>query len=133
MDRFINIEESENLCFLCLKPCAELCSKCNEIPYCSPDHLEVHFDSNFCAPFRVLQKPNVGRFLIATRDIEPGELILKDKPVIFGPSFESGPLCLECLAPVDGSFLCPKCDLPLCGKSCTQGKMTEIENSIDYS
>ena len=49
----------------------------------------------------------VGRYVVATRHINPLELILHDTPAIFGPNnLTLVPLCLECLIPVDGSFLC---------------------------
>eukprot|EP00095_Tigriopus_kingsejongensis_P008846 snap_masked-scaffold15_size728074-processed-gene-2.0 protein:Tk08846 transcript:snap_masked-scaffold15_size728074-processed-gene-2.0-mRNA-1 annotation:"protein isoform a" len=62
----------------------------------------------------------VGRFMVATRDIQPLELILEDSPAVFGPNHDTEPICLECLVPVDGSFLCPICGLPLCGEKCFQ-------------
>ena len=49
-------------------------------------------------------------------------MIFKDEPAIYGPSHLTfKPLCLECLLPVDGSFLCPECDLPLCSTNCVGG------------
>ena len=59
--------------------------------------------------------------MVATRDIEPLELILKEKPAIIGPNQKTAPACLECLLPVKGEFECPKCCLPLCGSQCTNG------------
>ena len=60
----------------------------------------------------------VGRYLVATRDLKPLEIIIKDDPAVFGPNHDTGPACLECLLPVDGQFLCEKCSLPLCGPDC---------------
>ena len=62
----------------------------------------------------------VGRYLVATRDIEPLELIIEDEPAVFGPNHDTGPACMECLIPTDGSFLCPQCSLPLCGPDCLE-------------
>ena len=42
-DRFSQIENTESLCFLCLKKADQLCKKC-EIPYCSQEHFNVHYD-----------------------------------------------------------------------------------------
>ena len=43
--------------------------------------------------------------MVATRDINPLELILQDEPAVFGPShltYEC--ICLECLLPVGESY-----------------------------
>ena len=58
---------------------------------------------------------------MATRDINPLELIIEDDPAVFGPNHDTVPACLECLLPVDGSYLCSKCNLPLCGIECGNG------------
>ncbi len=50
----------------------------------------------------------VGRYVVATRDIEPLELILVDTPAIYGPNHDSVPACMECLLPVDGNYLCER-------------------------
>ena len=61
----------------------------------------------------------VGRYVIATRDIAPGEPILVDYPAAFGPNHDTAPACLECLLPVDEEsvYLCDSCGLPLCSTS----------------
>ena len=59
-DRFSQIKNTESLCFLCLKEADQLCKKC-EIPYCSQEHFNVHYDekNDYCYPFRVMQRPEV--------------------------------------------------------------------------
>ena len=39
--------------------------------YCTEEHLKLHRPENLCFPFRVEQKEGVGRYLVATRDIQP--------------------------------------------------------------
>lgn len=63
----------------------------------------------------------MGRYLVATRDLEPLELIIADDPGIFGPNHDTPPACLECLLPVNGDYLCSHCSLPLCGPQCASG------------
>ena len=72
----------------------------------------------------------MGRFLVATRDIDPLELIIEDDPAIFGPNHDTVTACLECLLPVDGSYLCSKCDLPLCSEDCENGPNHKPECQI---
>lgn len=57
--------------------------------------------------------------MIATRDIKPGEIILKEKPCVIGPKTVSQVLCLGCHKQLPSiSYNCSKCTWPLCGKSC---------------
>ena len=63
-DRFTAVtgNKADNLCFLCLKEADKLCQHCS-IPFCSSEHFSIHYDetSNYCYPFRVLQRPEVCR------------------------------------------------------------------------
>jgi len=47
--------------------------------------------------FEVKHRPEVGRYLVASRDIQPLEVILEDDPAVFGPNNNTGPVCLACL------------------------------------
>ena len=60
---------------------------------------------------QVSYSPDVGRYLVAARDIKPLELVIWDAADAMGPSADSVPVCLECFAKVDGSFQCPKCQV----------------------
>ena len=68
---------------------------------------------------------------MATRDLEPLEIIMEDHPAIFGPTnHNTDPVCLDCLTPIDGTYLCSKCHLPLCSSKCESGKHHQIECQI---
>ena len=43
-----------------------------------------------------------GRYLVATRTIKAGQLIIRERPLVHGPKFLSTPLCLACYRPVSG-------------------------------
>ena len=47
-----------------------------------------------------------------------------------GPNYETEAVCLECLSRVDGSYLCSKCNLPLCGDQCTGGQYHRPECQV---
>ena len=53
-----------------------------------------------CYPFQIRTKDGVGRYLVATRDLEPGALAFKEEPIILGNNHETPPVCLGCLKPV---------------------------------
>jgi len=104
-------------CFLCESPAALKCVHC-PTEACSEEHLAVHRPKDYCFPFKVMRRPEVGRYVVATRDVAPSEIILEENPAVFGPEHDTPPVCLECLTAVDGSFTCAKCGLPLCGEEC---------------
>ena len=48
--------------------------------------------------------PELGRYLVATRDIKAGEKVFTDAPLVVGPCPITPPVCLKCYAMVDGSY-----------------------------
>ena len=71
----------------------------------------VGMEGHFCMPFVVDYVPGRGRFLRASRDIEPGETILIDRPFVQAPPAKSPPICLQCsklLSTVENSYQCSK-------------------------
>ena len=42
------------------------------------------------------KSPEVGRYMLAKRDLEPGEVIFTDQPAVIGPDSSSLPLCTVC-------------------------------------
>ena len=66
--------------------------------------------------------------MVARRDLNPGDIILREKPIVTGPNLDnassggllSEAVCLGCYAPLQQQTFhpCRKCKGPLCGKSC---------------
>ena len=85
----------------------------------------IHRPDNLCYPFIVKNGPGVGRFLVASRDIKPCELILRELPAVFGPYTPTSPLCLTCFTKLDitTTYLCPNCGLPFCKEECSTSPM----------
>lgn len=48
----------------------------------------------------VRRSDSVGRFMVATRDIEPLETILEERPLVMGPCRDGSLVCVECLVSV---------------------------------
>ncbi|KAG7176014.1 SET domain-containing protein SmydA-8-like [Homarus americanus] len=107
-------------CAVCGSPASQRCAKCHLTAYCSKDHQRQHWKTHrsLCSPYRVCQSEELGRYLEASRDILPGELILKDSPLVLGPRQVTVPVCLGCFTPVNGSYSCTLCGWPLCGPEC---------------
>ena len=67
-------------------------------------------------PWRVVSSGEYGRYLVATRDISPGELVLTDQALVWGPQHSATNLlclerlsCLRLLSPgeyINPLFLC---------------------------
>ena len=87
-----------------------------------------------CWPFCIETRQDVGRIMVATRDIRAGEVILEEAPAVWGPNSKSAAVCLECLKPCITSVTtdeenlsdlseismktCSKCHFPVCGEEC---------------
>ncbi|KAF7997635.1 hypothetical protein HCN44_006206 [Aphidius gifuensis] len=72
--------------------------------------------------FKILQNDQVGKYMVADKDLEPGDVIVSEKPFIVGPKSSTYPLCLSCYTPwpptEDSQPLCSKCGWPVCGEEC---------------
>jgi len=93
--------------------------------------------SSQCYPFR-LKHGDKGRYLVATRNIQPLELVMTDLPCVVGPPAKTVPVCLECLTPVNNySLSCPECSLPICSLSCISGphhsQECQLLSQLDHS
>ena len=61
-----------------------------------------------------------GRSLVATRQIEVGDIVLEERPVVWGPKQLSSVCCVACCLPLLYSDIvwCSSCSLPLCSQAC---------------
>ena len=64
---------------------------------------DVYFFKRRTLIFQICtDNPEMGRYIIATRDLKPGELILAEAPLVIAPMAVTPPVCLVCYKPVDG-------------------------------
>ncbi|XP_040575477.1 uncharacterized protein [Lepeophtheirus salmonis] len=116
----------------------ELCNDCQLIYFCSPICKSIHkggrsrslstLISNIpCLPFKVEVKSDIGRCLVAVRDIKASELVLVDTPVVKCP--QSIPICPVCLSklPHENIIPCKNCQLPTCGIHCSEMHVNHSE------
>ena len=99
-------------CYFCDTAQSELltCGDC-KIQGCS-NHLRFHNKGGSCQPWRVGLVEAAGRGLFASRDIQAGEVVLRDWPVVEGP-LPDGEVCVVCLGG-DEVRQCSVCSLPVC-------------------
>lgn len=52
--------------------------------------------TNINLKYEILRNDELGRYLVAKKNIKQGELILTEKPLFISPNRESDLLCLNC-------------------------------------
>ena len=65
-------------CYLCGKSASIECYTCHQAWFCSHEHLEELHRPPLCFPIKVATSEAVGRYLVASRDLAPLDLILSD-------------------------------------------------------
>ncbi|XP_066587688.1 uncharacterized protein [Prorops nasuta] len=77
--------------------------------------------------YTVQHSEKLGRYLVAARNIAPGEVIVREATAVVGPTaFNKEVVCFACLSLLpkfrpDARYICSKCNVaPLCGKSCEE-------------
>lgn len=92
-------EELTGNCFVCDKVSKSRCSQCLDVFYCSVDHQRKDWKSHKpkCSPMRTCNNDKIGRHYVTTRNIKPGEVVLREAPLVIGPSQATPPVCVGCL------------------------------------
>ncbi|CAH0563605.1 unnamed protein product [Brassicogethes aeneus] len=111
----------ETLCQVCAKSARQKCAGCHLVFYCTKEHQKSDWKTHkkACKPYKVCQDDTLGRYLEATRDIKPNEIVLKEAPLIWGPAENTVPVCLGCGNTVDENCKpCFKCGWPFCSETC---------------
>lgn len=124
-------------CAVCNKPASQCCSNCNVVYYCTRDHQKSDWKNhkNKCAPYKIERNDVLGRYLIATRNIKAGEIIMKKSPIVIGPKTASFPICLGCHKRIETGinfYRCSKCKWPMCNALCESSNI-HIEECEIYS
>ncbi|KAK8749838.1 hypothetical protein OTU49_015582 [Cherax quadricarinatus] len=116
-------------CAECKKPSTIVCGGCWQLGFCARDHQLSGWEKHRpkCRPWRIGCSSELGRFMVATRDIAAGELLLEDQPLLLGPKMITEPVCLGCYRPVNGDYQCQSCGFPLCGPQCEDTDDHEAE------
>jgi len=120
-------------CWLCGREASETSDFYCEVKYCCLNHRLLHHPEDHEEPWPIVVKfkPGVGRVMIAARDIDQGELIFSEDPLVKGPNHTlTTPHCLECLKEVKDGCVCDSCGWPVCNQECAAGPNHQIECKV---
>lgn len=57
------------------------------------------------AVYEIENSAVIGRYLVASKDLAAGEVVLKVAPIVIGPCTDSDPVCLGCYVPIEPSHI----------------------------
>ncbi|CAH1639287.1 unnamed protein product [Spodoptera littoralis] len=85
-----------------------------------------HENGNSALAYNLVQSSDddVGRHLVASRDLNPGDIVLTERPLVFGPKAMLDPEvampCAGCYQPVftESGERCTMCGWPVCSGNC---------------
>lgn len=113
--------KTEGTCAVCDKPATTRCGNCKLAFYCDKEHQRKHWPNHKsnCLTYEIHENEKLGRHLIASRDLNTGDLVLSETPLVWGPAAHSEErICVGC-GIKDALCRCPNCAWPACMVSCT--------------
>ncbi|CAH1964736.1 unnamed protein product [Acanthoscelides obtectus] len=121
-------------CEICQQVTQGTCSTCRQVYYCSKEHEHEHKEIHqvSCNPFEIGTSKELGRYLLATRNLKPSDVILSETPLVFGPKpqqIKEGPFpCVGCCRILTDQTCerCPLCLWPVCKLDCPGLKQPNI-------
>ncbi|ALC41204.1 CG14590 [Drosophila busckii] len=116
-------------CAGCGVPATLTCTRCRMARYCCVDHQKAHWSKHkrCCKPYREEQDEILGRYLVATQELQPKQIIFIEEPLVVGPKWyltepeQSASIvpCVACYTPCRlGKHQCRSCRWPVCSAAC---------------
>ncbi|XP_060817403.1 SET domain-containing protein SmydA-8-like [Bombus pascuorum] len=115
--------KTEGICPICNQRATLKCNGCKQQFYCKKEHQRQDWPihrSN-CQAWEIRESCELGRYLVASRDLNPGDVILSESPLVWGPALHSDQrVCVGCGKQCDSSDTrCTKCLWPACDTNCS--------------
>ena len=120
-------------CGKCGKAADKRCGSCHQVSYCCPEHQKADWKEHrkVCCPFMVKYSDELGRYLVASRDLKERTLVIKEAPFTFAPydqadedeiGVDQAPMCLGCCCRMSDmpDARCSTCHWPVCSKACEE-------------
>lgn len=116
-----NVKETEE-CPVCGKHATLKCSGCRRSFYCSKEHQKEDWPRHklICHAWEIQENAEMGRHLVAKRDLTAGDLIISEVPLVWGAApHASSRICVGCGRRCkDEDIRCSKCFWPSCSWDC---------------
>ncbi|XP_001601934.2 SET domain-containing protein SmydA-8 [Nasonia vitripennis] len=112
--------KTEGSCAVCSKAATTRCGSCKLAFYCGKEHQREHWPRHktSCRAYEERENQELGRHLLATRDLKPDDLIISEAPIVWGPSSHvEERVCVGC-GVRDAVCRCPNCAWPACRLAC---------------
>ncbi|XP_029161550.1 SET domain-containing protein SmydA-8-like [Nylanderia fulva] len=114
---------SHGVCPVCGKKATLKCGSCRREFYCDKSHQSQDWPRHRsgCIAWKIGRDPELGRHLLATRDLAPGDAILSEAPLVWGPSTHGVAqwICVGCGSRCDDvDARCRGCLWPACRPDC---------------
>ncbi|XP_071549532.1 SET domain-containing protein SmydA-8-like isoform X1 [Panulirus ornatus] len=121
-------------CGVCSTLASQACAGCGVVHYCGKEHQRQHWPKHRaeCRPYKAVSSPHAGKFLVASRKLPAGQILMEDAPLVVGPKANSSLVCLGCHAAITQNDFhpCPECWWPLCSSQCASSPLHLPECSI---
>ncbi|KZC11057.1 Protein msta, isoform B [Dufourea novaeangliae] len=99
------------------------CSGCGQQVYCGKDHQRQDWPRHrsVCQAWEIHESPELGRHLLASRDIGQGDLIITESPLVWGPALHTDQrVCVGCGKECESTDIrCKICLWPACDRDCS--------------
>ncbi|XP_024886938.1 protein msta-like [Temnothorax curvispinosus] len=109
-------------CPVCGENATLKCGSCKREFYCDKSHQSQDWPrhKSTCGGWEIGRDPALGRHLLATRDLTPGDVILSEVPLVWGPSTHANQrVCVGCGKRCDDvDARCGGCCWPVCRPDC---------------
>lgn len=114
---------SRGICPVCGKNATLKCGNCRREFYCDKSHQSQDWPrhKSTCNAWQISHSSDLGRHLLATRDLAPGDVVLSETPLVWGPSIHNSGqrVCVGCGKRCrDIDVRCDKCRWPVCKSNC---------------
>lgn len=83
---FVKKIEKMERCAICNEKAPFKCTACKMVNYCGAEHQKKDWPNHKinCRPFKIEQSDELGRYLVATRDIPAQSLLFIESPLVIG-------------------------------------------------
>lgn len=115
-------QQSKGVCAVCGNTADLKCGGCKEQFYCNRGHQKQDWQKHkiTCQPWEICENRELGRHLVAKRDLNPGDLIICESPLVWGPALHTDQrICVGCGKQcMSSDRRCVKCHWPACEINC---------------